>query len=437
MSEIHPMLEDRGIDFIPFDSAAEYINQNGSESALVPQSAGSIGDADCGITEELEERGFFSSLDDLLQAEVVESEEIFLGVRRRQIAQLVSGTNIGKTTLALNLSLSLAAGETCLPLLPPSLATPRKVCYLDFEATASEFKDDLRTMLSNLSNDNEEIARRNLFPIVDASIGGDLLNLSLPAHFDRVRGWARLNEIDLLVVDNLSAAFSLLSENDNAEVKRRIIDPLKRMAVDCNCAVLIIHHKGRTSESDFKDGVYMGRGASNLANLSRTVFTLTKDEQKGPGYVVLRMEKSKGSALEPTLLKLSAENRWFLICQDKPSAKKPEPLTAQEIADFVGEKGEVKTSSILEHFSERAKTRSIEARIDDAVRAGLINKGKRGIYISIESATSANAQTEEWIEDESNQQVGGDPQSAAPIGSADCGKGKRAKLTYREVYGDR
>ena len=84
---------------------------------------------------------------------------------------------------------------------------------------------------------------------------------------------------DLIVVDTLSALFTLRSENDNAEIKNVVMQPLKKMAKDANAAVWLLHHIGKQNEDGQASvGAYSGRGGSNIGALARTVVLLKPDK---------------------------------------------------------------------------------------------------------------------------------------------------------------
>lgn len=364
------------------------------------------------------ETGFYTSLDSLLEAELVETEEIFTAIRRKQITMFVSTTNIGKTTLILNLCLSAAAGENCSPLLPEIPAKPIRIAYLDFEATAFELKADVAKMLEHISLPHK--AKENFFPIVDAAINDEPLNLSNQAHFAFVKNWVRALKVDVLVVDTIAAAFDLFNENDNAEVKRRVMRPLKALAMDGNCAVIAIHHKGKMGENEAKEDAYAGRGASNFGALSRAVYTLTREDGKGPGYVTLKLGKAKGAKFEPTMLCLDFEKRWFTVCGEKPPFKKS-VLTVDDVADFVKLRKKVKTNAILEQFSERAADRTIKNRIDEAATLGLIKSPKQGYWEFCATAEIAE-EGENPVSGNGRKEIEGLCKSANPIGDAQMHK---------------
>ncbi|MBO0863380.1 MAG: AAA family ATPase [Chloracidobacterium sp.] len=89
------------------------------------------------------------------------------------------------------------------------------------------------------------------------------------------------------MLDTISALFSLSSENDNAEVARKVVRPSKELAVAGDCAVWGSHHIGKTGESDDAEEAYRGRGASAFGANVRSVITLWKEKALGEGYVRL------------------------------------------------------------------------------------------------------------------------------------------------------
>jgi replicative DNA helicase len=313
--------------------------------------------------------GVYKSLFDLFNADLKEAEQIFLGVRRGEVAAFEAVTNYGKSTFLFNLCLSLAAGQICIPL-APDFVTPRRILFIDCESPASMLQSDLKQMLRQISN--AELAGKNFMVIVDGTIRGEPLCLSRHDHFEQVIRWAKAYKADVVIIDTVASAFEVQDENSNAEVTRRVMNPLKRLAREANCAVCFSHHIGKSGETQSGEGAYKGRGASAFGALSRTVYSLEKDASKGAGYVVLSCAKSKGATIEPTLLKLNQETRWFEVCAEKPT-EKPQPPTAKEIADFIAD-GEYKTEEICEHFKDRASEKTIRNRIKEAESLGLIFK---------------------------------------------------------------
>ena len=357
--------------------------------------------------------GVYATLDDLFDAQLVEPEEIIFGLHRGEVAGLLAVTNYGKTTLLYNTVLSIAAGQTLWPL-APSVPKPRRILYIDSESPAARSRDDLKTMI--VCRTDGASARKNIAIVLDASINGLPLNLSRLDHFKWLVALAKANKADLVIIDTAASAFELQDENSNAEVTRRVMNPLKQLAREANCAVIFTHHIGKANETQSGEAAYKGRGASAFGALSRTTFTIEKDAKKGPEYVVLSCVKVKGQPFEPVLLKLNRDTRWFEMCSDNPSAK-PEPPTPHEIAAFVKKRIEARTAEICEHFNQRAGRRTIEGRITEAERLGLIEKpNQKAPWHFREDNNSDSCDSAENPEESTD---GVFPQSATPI--RDCG----------------
>jgi replicative DNA helicase len=318
-------------------------------------------------------QGVYPTLDDFFDAEIEEMESILTGAHRGEVASLVAMTNHGKTTLLLNVALSIAAGKS-FPPIAPEVSNPRRVLYIDSESPAACAKADLQKMSRYI--DNNKLARENFGIVVEASISGEPMNLSRPDHLKHIIKLAKLQRADLVIVDTVANAFDLQDENSNAEVTRRVIKPLIRLAREANCAVVFTHHIGKANETQTREAAYKGRGASAFGALPRTSFTIERDVNRGSGYIVLSCPKIKGKAFDPVLLRLNSHTRCFEACDDKPNPKLG-PLTAQEIAEFVESKKEAHTGEIRDYFEGRASARTVSSRIAMAEQSGLIEKASK------------------------------------------------------------
>jgi len=323
----------------------------------------------------------------MLADDIPEVEEIIFGTGRGDVTQLVSVTNVGKTTLILNACLSVAAGKPCLPL-APDVPLPRRVLYVDFEATRSKLKQYLVKMRRSFNEAERTLIDENFIPFVDVFVDDEPLCLSNPLHMQLIERRATQYNIALIVIDTISAAFELIDENSNAEVKRSVMKPLRQLAQRTNSAVLFCHHSGKPSESTQAELAYIGRGASTFGSLSRVVFALTKDRKKGDDFVVLHCAKAKRPKFESCLLRLNRDKAWFEACDEKPQLERP--LTAQEFAAFVDKKGEVTRKDYLEHFKLRVSEETIDRRKDEALKLGLIERAGRGRVRSKQVSDAVN-----------------------------------------------
>jgi hypothetical protein len=316
--------------------------------------------------------GFYSSLRELHAKETVPAEDLMIGVRRRQVTIFASVTSVGKTTIMLNHALAAAGGQSWSPLLPERPERPLKIVFIDAESTDDELKRDTQMMLRTIGNG--DLASENFIPVVDAIIDGETLNLSTKKHFDQVKRFLKYHQPDIVIFDTISALFTLYNENDNAEVVRKVIRPLKELAVAGNCAVWASHHIGKAGESDEAEEAYRGRGASAFGANVRGVITLRKEKALGDGYVRLTLGKSKGSKLEPVNLKLDFAKRTFELCAAAPQAQTP---YQQVIGVFNGRP--LKTGEVRKLLSDLSKA-SVERALAEAVKNGDLFRTTYGAY---------------------------------------------------------
>ena len=229
--------------------------------------------------------GFYPSLTSLLSANLVEPDALAYGIRRGEISQIAGVTNAGKSTVALNLSLALAANGIFPPFITKA-APPRRVLYIDFEATRTLFREHLKGMLQGVGN--IELAEGNFIPCVDALVRGKPLDLSRRDHMNFITDSAVEARADLIVIDPIGVAFDLSNENNNAEVTKRVIKPLKILRgtlILRSFSVIIsgsrrshIHLNWRMREEGLLLGVrWQGRSSQSHANLTRAMTTLSSN----------------------------------------------------------------------------------------------------------------------------------------------------------------
>jgi hypothetical protein len=322
-----------------------------------------------------EHDGFYSSFRKMRVADIPEVEEIIFGTGRGDIAILNSVTNVGKTTLALNTALSIAAGEPY-SALAPNVSKPRRVLYCDFEASRSMLLNYVSKMLLNLNN--QELAQDNLAIICDSVIKNQPLNLSNPIHRQNLTRYARNLKIDLIIIDTVGAAISLEDENSNAEVTSKVMQPLKTMAREVNAAILLCHHLGKPANFQRNVPAYAGRGASAWGALSRTVFLLHRDNQSGNNYPVLYCAKAKRSIFEPQQLRLNEDVAWFEVLS-QPLAKIK--VTDDMVIEFVSQNESVQLKQIRVFFNCGPNgDRNIRRKLENAIKKGIMEKPAKGIY---------------------------------------------------------
>jgi AAA domain-containing protein len=312
------------------------------------------------------------------------AELIVFGIRRGNVGLLVAETNVGKTTLALNVGLTLAADRTFLPIVEMQRGGLR-VMYIDGESARAELQEDVLRMLHNWPFTERNLVDRNLLLLCDEEFDGEALDLANARHREIVRRAAREFKPDLIVVDTLAALFNLENENDNAEIKKRVMSPLKSLAKEVNAAVLLTHHIGkpRSEEGNIRSHAYSGRGASNFGGLARSVAVLNAPDRSDKGHVVLSMQKAKGYRLKDVTLHLADKSRWFTVTGETPLEA---PSCLNDVVTFVTRP--TRTSEIVDALKGKHKKRTVEDALRKAVERGKLKASGRGWYEPLETTAT-------------------------------------------------
>ncbi|MFL6209836.1 MAG: AAA family ATPase [Pyrinomonadaceae bacterium] len=363
-----------------FSAAAKALAGHGYEGQTERRSAGlDSPTAPAAVTN------VWGNLGEFLDTDFPPVEEVLSRVERGTLSQFCATTSAGKTTLLLNAGLALAAGQQFLPLVPEA-GRPRRVMYVDFETGCSKMKQGIAKMLSRDPYNRPEVqrhVRENFILLVDTEIDDIPLSLSRPEHLEFVQRKAQEFGAELVVMDNASSGFELDNDSGNSEVASKVMLPLKNFAKRTNAATIFVHHTGKAGEgSKSTVDAMMGRGASNYANLSRSIYGLVLAEDLGQGYVVMHNTKNKcGPLPEPVTMRLDFATLWF----EQISAAQRIEVTSEAIHELVLARGEASVSEIKAHFMQfGVSDRTIERRINDAVELGLIwRKNQRAKYQAV------------------------------------------------------
>lgn len=318
-------------------------------------------------------------LDEIESLEVEQREVLGFHIGARDVAMFSGATNAGKSTLLRNLALCLAAGRPFEPFIPGH--RPVKVLYLDFETDVADLQPDFRRMRRELDPRHSALAGRNLLLLPKGLIQGEMFQLN--KHWDIVSGLVKHEGVEMIIVDNVSSAFDLNDENSNAEVTKKVIKPLLKLAYSSNCATVFVHHFGKGSDGD---SVYAGRGASAFMSLSKTVYNLEGDVSKGETVkVVCAKRKSDNGQRYNEPLKLDPETRWFEKDVNMATAlpKRSDPHI--EVRDFVARyqwPATVATGTVCQAFPQYSLDK-VKRMLGDLVREGMIHKAEHGKYCSV------------------------------------------------------
>lgn len=336
-----------------------------------------------GTGEDGAEQHLFEPLGVFRHKEFEPLKKVIEGLHRGEVGMLQARPNIGKTTLALNLAMSIACGRPFEPLYEGG--DPMRVMYLDKENVKAFAQMDLRAMQQrNFDEQERRLIDRNLCVSIDPTIGIDELNLSNPIHFKLVAEEVALFAPHLLIFDTLAASFQLVNENDNSEMERAVNKPVKDLARKTGAAVLMIHHIGKMTEGS-GDGskLYRGRGASSLAAMVRAVYDLDSLKDSGKmivdGHVVLHCAKIKGRRFEDVTYKLDFDKRWFDITQVDVAQVDDTLAKLLELLQQASEP--LKREEIVERMQALGVSpRSTDRALKTAAGSGYLVKTGRGLY---------------------------------------------------------
>ncbi|HWT01584.1 MAG TPA: AAA family ATPase [Pyrinomonadaceae bacterium] len=314
-------------------------------------------------------------------------DKILFGLVRGNVGVMFAVTNLGKTTISLNLALTLAAGRTFHPFIKDNGGESRRVLLIDGESTQAELRDDLKIMMRSWTPQERALVEENLFIICDEEINDEPLNLSSPQHLKAIAECARSFKPDLIIVDTMSALFTLRNESDNAEIKRVVMQPLKKLAKDAKSVVWMLHHIGKQNEDGKTTvGAYLGRGGSNIGGLARTVTALKKDTLDAE-RVIFSVEKSKGFRLEPVILRLDEESRWFVPTNE---IVHPAPTNYEVVLSTARSFGRlVKRKEVVDALDGKISDATITRCLSTAVTRGDLISPKTGYYAPSEEYTQA------------------------------------------------
>lgn len=241
--------------------------------------------------------------------DITPPEEIIRGLGRGYNGLLNAVTNVGKSTLIRNLALCLITGTQFPPLTVSNKL--RRVCLIDTEDTLSYLKKDIGKMIIGFSDQEKDLVRSNLLLICDLPFPDDEeIRLNYPEHFKPLLAAIQGFKPDMIFVDTVSSSFSIRNENDNAEVKEKIMRPLRRLARKTDAGLLAAHHIGKAKLEDgaARENAHKGRGASSISDQSKVVFNL---ETGTNGDVILSCPKIKGEKFDDVILLYDKEKRWF------------------------------------------------------------------------------------------------------------------------------
>lgn len=274
----------------------------------------------------------------------------------------------GKTMLALNLGLALAAGRDFLGLRVPKKAS---VLFAEAEGNATHFRERVRTAAKSMGVDPAALALNFAREPDLFAIDGQVLEAAIAEY-----------RPDLVILDTVGY-FNEGEENSNSDWKQLVSKPLHRLARQYETAFLLIQHLSKPSET--RAGKHRVRGASAQSGDSDTVMTLDRSKTNAEERVWAFEKVKNGPRLEPMVLRFDEGAALFTLTDSDPILANRPPLG--EVVRLVAQNAPVKWTPLVKLVMESlgVAKRTAESLVQAAYANHLIEKdpGKRGYTLPV------------------------------------------------------
>lgn len=202
---------------------------------------------------------------------------------RRAITTVTGPGGTSKSTWTLQLAMALATGRS--DICGFEMPQPSRVWLWNQEDDLEEMQRRLAAIMAAFEvswADLEDEAGRSRFFLNSGVGNGHRLSLAKRAgdtaiagdHLKAMASSAAEVAADLIILDPL-VSLHQSPENDNNQM-RAVFDLIGSVAVDANCAVLVVSHTGKpdkASSKGFAGDAYAGRGASSQPDAARAALT--------------------------------------------------------------------------------------------------------------------------------------------------------------------
>jgi hypothetical protein len=326
-------------------------------------------------------RSFITPYGEFMSREFDDGEIIAFGCCRGEAALVAGVTNKGKSTVMRVVAMCAASGREFSPFVTTSPEGLR-VLLLDYEGSAGRTQADLRLMEQNLTENERELLRKNLFVSHAPRLSEDeSLTLSVATHMVQLRNQARELSPDIVMVDTMSAAFSTKSENDNAEINKLIMKPvIEQLARPLNCVVVVVGHVGKASreEGATREPAHKMRGGSAYGDRATAIFNIEGDSDSKDRIRVICAKEKTGNEFEITL-ELNRKTRW-LNPIDVAAMPKPPQSDDLVLALLMRSSGEVKTAEVVKSLKRQIGERTVKLALKNLAKRGLAHSTRRGYW---------------------------------------------------------
>lgn len=236
---------------------------------------------------------------------------------------LITGpTGIGKSSLAMQLVISWALGQSCLGFRPARALSTLLVQAENDSGDLAEARDGV---MAGLDLDEYESA------LVSESVAVATIDDSTAHAFGSkleklIADWTP----DIVVLDPLLAYVGgeISKQEVASQFLRGILTPLIHAA---ECGIILLHHEGKPPREDAqgdRDADYLGLGSSELANWPRAIVAVQKTKTQGIYRMRLGKRWKRAGWSEPDgmpsnalHIKHAPQGIFWLLCDDSEQAR--------------------------------------------------------------------------------------------------------------------
>jgi len=300
---------------------------------------------------------------------------------RGEITVLAAPGGAGKTALATGMAIEIASGK---PKLREKVwrTDDQKVLYFSGEESNAEITRRVCGFCQQHQMTEQDIDRLYVAAADDPRVqslsflGVNDRNATIlnKVGFNGLDSALQTLRPDLLVLDPLVVFCGGGNMNDNAAMSQ-VMRHLKALAVQYDCAILVVHHTRKGGKSDGTAGDAEGvSGAAAIVNLARrAIMPATMTEAEVKEYGVLPSERLKHFKLvdaKSNLAPLSDDAPWYeLVNEELPNQEPPTYPHGDRV------------QAVKRVHLSRSKTSSFAGPEQKAIRFELLKLIERGLTI--------------------------------------------------------
>jgi hypothetical protein len=311
---------------------------------------------------------------ELAETTFPDREDVIAGILPVKSKGIISApAKLGKTRFATGLALGIATGKSVTGF---TVTRPRRVLYFQAEVGEPSLQDRLKKMLTELSTEEKQLVRENLFFCNDPR-----LKLTRPEAIAAIREAIEKFSPEVVVFDPLYKYHT--GDESSVRDMTAFFDPLDALIADYGVAVLIVHHHGKGRGENLVTPAHHNRGSSTIADWADSLLTLTFEDADAD-VVKLCFTLRNAEEPPPMALQRNPDTLWLdplpdYVFAGKASSRK---ISDRDVADTIGDGNAIAYTRLAETLAEKfdVSERTAKDAIKRAADASVIRKNDGGLY---------------------------------------------------------